>query len=79
MDDMKWYVVNTYSGYENRAKASLEERAKSKGLTEKFGEVLIPTEQVVEVKKGERKTSTRKFFPGYILVNMVLTPETWQL
>jgi transcriptional antiterminator NusG len=76
---MKWYVVNTYSGYENRAKASLEERAKTRGLTEEIGEVLIPTEQVIEIKKGERRTSTRKFFPGYMMVNMNLTNETWHL
>jgi transcriptional antiterminator NusG len=79
MSDKKWYVVNTYSGYENRAMLSLVERAKARGLSEKFGDVLIPTEQVVEVKKGERKISTRKFFPGYILVNMEMTPETWHL
>lgn len=78
-DSMKWYVVNTYSGYENRAKASLEERAKTRGLTEEIGEVLIPTEQVIEIKKGERRTSTRKFFPGYMMVNMNLTNETWHL
>lgn len=79
MGEKKWYVVNTYSGYENRAKASLVEHARSKGLSDSFGEVLIPTEQVVEIRKGERRTSTRKFFPGYILVEMDLTPETWHL
>ncbi len=77
--DMKWYVVNTHSGYENRAKASLEDRARALGMVDKVGEILIPTEQVVEIKKGEKRTSTRKFFPGYILVNMTLTSETWHL
>jgi len=79
MGDKKWYVVNTYSGYENRAKMALEERARTGGLAEYLGEILIPTEQVVEVKKGERKTSTRKFFPGYILVHMELNDRTWHL
>jgi transcriptional antiterminator NusG len=76
---MKWYVVNTYSGYEARAKASLEERARTRGMMEEINEVLIPTEQVVEIKKGEKRTSTRKFFPGYMLVHMNLTNETWHL
>ncbi len=78
-DSLKWYVVNTYSGYENKAKFSLEERARSRGMTEDIGEVLIPTEQVIEIKKGEKHTSTRKFFPGYMLVKMNLTNETWHL
>ncbi len=79
MGEKKWYVVNTYSGFENRAKTSLLDLAKAKGMADSFGEVLIPTEQVVEVKKGERRTSTRKFFPGYILVEMELNNETWHL
>lgn len=78
-ENMKWYVVNTYSGYENRAKANLEERARSLGMAEKIGEILIPTEEVVEIRKGERRRSTRKFFPGYMLVQMELSDETWHL
>lgn len=78
-DTKKWYVVNTYSGYENRVKETLLERARIKKLDHLFGDILIPTEQVVEVKKGERRTSTRKFFPGYILVNMQLTTQSWHL
>ena len=75
----KWYVVHTYSGYENKARASLQERVKAKGLEEKFGDILIPTENVVEMVKGQRRTSTRKFFPGYILVHMILNNETWHV
>jgi len=76
---MKWYGVHTYSGYENKVKASLEERIRSLSVEEFFGEVLIPSETVVELKKGERKTSSRKFFPGYILVQMELNDETWHV
>ncbi|TLN09896.1 transcription termination/antitermination protein NusG [bacterium] len=72
-----WYVVHTYSGYENRAKLALEQRIKEFGKQDFFGEVLVPSEKVVEVVKGEKRTSSRKFFPGYILVNMELNDETW--
>lgn len=75
----KWYGVHTYSGYENKVKANLEERIRSLGAEEWFGEVLIPSETVVELRKGERKTSQRKFFPGYILVQMELNSETWHI
>lgn len=73
----KWYIVHTYSGYEQKAKTSLEERIKSLKQEEFFSEVLVPTERVVELVKGEKKTSLRKFYPGYILVRMELTDETW--
>lgn len=75
----EWYVVHTYSGYENKVKKSLEERIKAFGFSDDFVEVLVPTEQVVEVVKGERRTSTRKFFPGYILVKMQMNERTWHL
>lgn len=75
----KWYIVHTYSGHEARVKQSLLERAKSFGFEEAFDEVLIPEENVVEVVKGEKRTSRRKFFPGYILVRMDLTDETWHV
>jgi transcriptional antiterminator NusG len=75
----KWYGVHTYSGFENKVRLSLLERIKNLGLEETFGEVLIPSETVVELKKGERRTSSRKFFPGYILVNMELNDETWHV
>lgn len=75
--DLKWYVVHTYSGFENKAKSNLEERIKALGQEEYFGRILVPTEQVVELKKGQKKTSSRKFYPGYILVEMALNDETW--
>jgi transcriptional antiterminator NusG len=78
--NFRWYVVHTYSGYENRAQASLEERIKQQSLEEEFGEVLIPTENVVELGKGgTKRTSKRKFFPGYMLVQMELTDASWHL
>lgn len=72
-----WYIVNTYSSFEDRAKTALEERIKNAKQEELFGDILIPTEQVVEMVKGSKKTSSRKFFPGYILVNVDLTDDTW--
>ena len=77
--NFKWYVVHTYSGYENRAKKSLEERIKQNNFEEWFGEVLIPTENVVEIVRGQKRTSSRKFYPGYIFVQMDLSDETWHL
>jgi len=77
--EKKWYVIHTYSGYENKVKATLEERIKSSRREEYFSEVVIPTENVVEVVKGEKKTTSRKFFPGYVLVNMVMNNETWHI
>jgi len=75
----RWYVVHTYSGFENKAKKSLEERIKLEGMTELFGDILIPTEQVVEMVKGEKRTTKRKFFPGYILVQMAMNDRSWHL
>lgn len=79
MPDRNWYVVHTYSGYEHKVKASLEERVRSLADRELFGEILVPSEKVVELVKGKKKTSSRKFFPGYILVNMHLNDETWHI
>ncbi len=76
---MHWYVVHTYSGYEQKAKAALEERIRALGKQEKFGDVMVPAEKVVELVKGRKKTSSRKFFPGYMLVNMELDDETWHI
>ena len=76
---LKWYVVHTYSGYENKVKLALEERIASSAHPEKFGKVLIPTEEVVELVKGKRKTTSRKFYPGYILVQMELEENTWHM
>lgn len=75
--DLKWYIVHTYSGFENRVKTTLEERIKKAGQEDFFGQILVPTEQVVELRKGHKKTSSRKFFPGYILVQMVLNKDSW--
>jgi transcriptional antiterminator NusG len=75
--ELKWYIVHTYSGFENKVKASLEERVKTLGQENSFGKILVPTEKVVELKKGLKKTSSRKFYPGYIMVQMVLNEETW--
>jgi transcriptional antiterminator NusG len=75
--ELKWYVVHTYSGFEHKVKASLEERIKTLKQDGFFGEILVPTEQVIELKKGQKKTSSRKFYPGYIMVQMVLNKDTW--
>ena len=75
----KWYIVHTYSGQEGRAKKALLERAKTLGFEEKFDEVLVPEESVVEMVGGQKRTSKRKFFPGYIIVHMELSDETWHV
>jgi len=77
--EMRWYIVHTYSGFENKVKQSLEEKVKKLGLEDHIGEVIVPTEKVVELVKGERRTTTRKFYPGYIMVQMVLNDETWHV
>jgi len=77
MSDKKWYVVHTFSGFEDRAKASLEARVKEKGHEEFFGEILVPSEKVVEIRAGKRREVNRKHFPGYILVEMEFTRETY--
>ena len=76
---LKWYIVHVYSGFENKVKATLEERIAVSSHPDKFGEVLVPTEEIVELVKGKRKTSSRKFYPGYILVRMELDDETWHV
>lgn len=76
---LKWYVVHTYSGYEHKAKLSLEERIKSAGMQDKFAEILVPSENVIEIRKGQKKMKNTKFFPSYILVKMDLTDESWLL
>ncbi|MCB0354837.1 MAG: transcription termination/antitermination protein NusG [Bdellovibrionales bacterium] len=77
--DLHWYVINAYSGYEMKAKRSLEERIRTHGMEDLFGEVRVPEETVVELVRGQKKTSTRKFFPGYMLVQMVMNQDTWHL
>ena len=76
---LKWYIIHVYSGYENKVKAALEDRIASSALPEKFGEVVLPTEQVVELVKGKRRESSRKYYPGYLLVQMALDDETWYI
>jgi len=75
--ELKWYIVHTYSGFEHKVKVNLEERVKTLNQEEYFGKILVPTEQVVELRKGQKKTSSRKFYPGYIMVQMVLNEQTW--
>jgi len=77
--ELNWYIVHTYSGFENRVKLALQEKIKSLGKEEFFGQITVPTEQVVELVKGKKKTSSRKFYPGYIMVQMALTDETWHI
>ncbi|MFH1675342.1 MAG: transcription termination/antitermination protein NusG [Pseudomonadota bacterium] len=76
---LKWYIVHTYSGFEDKVKLALEERISAAGKSEYFGQILVPTENVVELVKGKRKTSSRRFYPGYILVQMELDEETWHI
>ncbi len=75
----RWYVVQAYSGYEKKVKLLLEERVALHGLEKKFGEILVPTEEVVEMRAGQRRKSERKFFPGYVLVEMELDDDSWHM
>ncbi len=75
----KWYIVHTYSGYEARVKAALEERIAQQEMGDFFSKIVVPVEKVVEVVKGEKRTSSRKIFPGYILIKMELNNDTWHL
>ena len=77
--DKRWYVIQAFSGYEKHVLKSLREHIDRSGMQEYFGEILVPTEEVVEMKGGQKRTSERKFFPGYVLVHMRLTDETWHL
>ena len=78
-ENLKWYIVNTQTGCEATAKASIEDRVRSAQLEPSFGDILIPAENVVELVKGKKATRSRKFFPGYIFVQMDLSDETWHL
>lgn len=75
----KWYVIHTYSGYESKVKESLMERMSAVGWGEKISKIMVPSEEIVELKKGKRRVSERKIFPGYILVRMELNDETWHI
>jgi len=76
---LQWFVVHAYSNYEHKVKSSLIDRVRRAGLENKFGEILVPTEEVVEMREGQRRKSERKFFPGYVLVQMEMDDETWHL
>lgn len=76
---LKWYVIHAYSGYEQQVMRTLAERIKLHGMEDKFGEILVPTEEVVEMKEGKKRKSERKFFPGYVLVQMEMNDDTWHL
>ncbi|MCH9025601.1 MAG: transcription termination/antitermination protein NusG [Proteobacteria bacterium] len=76
---LRWYVVHAYSNFEHKVKKSLEERIELDGMQDKFGEILVPTEEVVEMKNGQKRRSERKFYPGYVLVQMDMDEETWHL
>ena len=76
---LRWYVVHAYSNFENKVKQALEERIVREGLEDYFGKILVPTEEVIEMRMGQQRKSERKFFPGYVLVQMELTDETWHL
>ena len=76
---LRWYVVHAYSGYENSVKRSLEERITRSGMDDLFGEILVPTEEVVEMREGQKRNTSRKFFPGYVLVHMEMNDDSWHL
>jgi transcription termination/antitermination protein NusG len=79
MAQVRWYVIHAYSGFENKVAESIREQADKKGLGELFEQVLVPTEEVVEMRRGAKVTANRKFFPGYVLAKMQLTDETWNM
>ncbi len=76
---LRWYVIHAYSGYEKYVVRSLKERLSRSGLESSFGEILVPTEEVIEMRSGQKRKSERKFFPGYVLVQMEMNDETWHL
>lgn len=77
--DLRWYVVHAYSGMEKAVERNIIERIKRSGMQSKFGRILVPMEEVVEIKNGQKRTTERKFFPGYVLVEMVMDDDTWHL
>jgi transcription termination/antitermination protein NusG len=77
--DLRWYVVHAYSGMEKAVERNIRERINRAGMQDMFGEILVPTEEVVEIKNGQKRTSERRFYPGYVLVQMIMNDETWHL
>ncbi len=78
-DGRRWYVIHTYSGYENKVKKNLEQRIKTMGMQDRIFQVIVPTEEVVELKGGQRRTVERRIFPGYVLVQMILDDDSWSV
>ena len=76
---LRWYVIHAYSNYENKVRQALEERIEREGLQDHFGKIIVPTEEVVEMRAGQQRKSERKFFPGYVLVQMELSDVTWHM
>ena len=79
MAEMKWYVVHVYSGFEKKIAQQIQEQAAQKGLADKIGDILVPSEDVTEIRRGQKVSSERKFFPGYVLVKMEMTDDAWHL
>ena len=77
--DLRWYVVHAYSGMEKAVERNIRERINRSGMQDMFGDILVPTEEVVEIKNGQKRTSERRFYPGYVLVQMVMNDDTWHL
>ena len=77
--EMKWYVLQAFSGFENKVKQTLEDTIKREGLEKSFGEILVPTEEVLEIKEGQKKRTERKYFPGYVMIKMDLNDDTWHM
>ncbi len=75
----KWYIIHTYSGYENKVKTNLEQRLQGMGLTDKISQIVIPSEEVTEIHGGKKKKVSKKFFPGYVLIEMEMSDETWHI
>src|SRR5690625_7177309 len=75
--EKNWYVIHTYSGYENKVKANLEKRVETMGMEDKIFQVLVPEDEETEIKDGKKKTSMKKFFPGYVLTEMIMTDDSW--
>ena len=77
--DLRWYVVHAYSGMEKAVERNIKERINRAGMQHMFGDILVPTEEVVEIKNGQKRTSERRFYPGYVLVQMIMNDDTWHL
>ena len=75
----RWYVIHTYSGYENKVKADLEKKIKNQEMEEYFFDIVVPMEEQIEIKDGKRKTNLKKVFPGYVLIKMIVTEQTWYI